>query len=48
MYPRSEILFPRRCVRGLSRLLDQKWDELVNVALRAATREAKKDSPSLS
>jgi hypothetical protein len=29
MYPESEILFPTRCIPGLRRLRDEKWDELV-------------------
>ncbi len=29
MYPRSEILFPRRCVRALKGLRDSQWQGLV-------------------
>ncbi len=29
MYPRSEILFPHRCVASLKRLRGSKWQELV-------------------
>ncbi len=30
MYPKSEILFPRRCLSGLKRMRSEKWQELVN------------------
>ena len=29
MYPRSELLFPHRCVSALRRLRDRPWQELV-------------------
>jgi len=33
MYPRSEILFPRRCVPRLRTLLDRRWTDLVDHVL---------------
>jgi hypothetical protein len=30
MYPRSEILFPHRCVSALKRMRGPEWQELVN------------------
>lgn len=33
MYPRSQILFPHSCVRGLRNLLDERWKALVNEVL---------------
>ena len=30
MYPRSEILFPHRCVASLKRMRGQEWQDLVN------------------
>ena len=30
MYPRSEILFPHRCVSALRRMRGPEWQELVN------------------
>jgi hypothetical protein len=30
MYPRSEILFPHRCVLSLKRMRGPEWQELVN------------------
>ena len=30
MYPRSEILFPHRCVTALQRMRGPEWQELVN------------------
>ena len=30
MYPRSEILFPHNCIRGLRNLLDAPWADLVD------------------
>ncbi len=29
MYPESEILFPPRCIPGLTGLRNERWDELV-------------------
>ena len=29
MYPKSEILFPRRCLPSLRRMRDPRWQELV-------------------
>lgn len=29
MYPKSEILFPRRCLSSLRRMRSQKWQDLV-------------------
>lgn len=33
MYPRSQILFPHSCVRGLRNLLDERWKALVDDVL---------------
>jgi len=30
MYPRSEILFPHSCIRGLRQLLDEPWAEFID------------------
>ena len=30
MYPKSEILFPRRCLPGLRRMRGPRWQELVS------------------
>jgi hypothetical protein len=34
MYPRSEILFPHSCIKGLRNLLDGEWSSLVDRVLR--------------
>lgn len=34
MYPRSEILFPRRCIKGLRSRADHPWPELIDSVLR--------------
>ena len=46
MYPESEILFPTRCIPGLGRLRDEKWDELVERV--SALPETDEDSLAFS
>jgi hypothetical protein len=46
MYPRSEILFPHRCIRGLRHLLDARWATLVDTIL--AKDQANLDSLAFS
>ena len=33
MYPRSEILFPHSCIRGLRPLVDEPWAKLIDYVL---------------
>ena len=40
MYPESEILFPTRCIPGLQRLRDEKWDELVERIMSVSETDA--------